>query len=127
MSKELADQIEALTAKATPGPYAIASEELEGDHKTIIERPSRSGMFGVPLLRAEHDWEESRISWAQAENLTSLVHSMLVNLPAIITALRSETEATWLRAMIENCPARHAMHGCPTTARAALRENTDAE
>ena len=36
-----------------------------------------------------------------------------------------EAENARLRAMIENCPAKHAMHGCPTTARAAL-ENRDA-
>ena len=117
----IAEELERLDKLATPGPWEASEDAVGGDndYKTLVQVPSRTGMFGTPVVYCHHDWEEDRISWKQAEANAALIALIRSNLPAFIEAaalirtaedrenvLREALE--WLESYLRDTPHHNA-------------------
>lgn len=88
------DRIEALLAKATPGPWEEEYDPcLPGDHATAVCLPGYAGQMGTFLAYCQHNWHdvvagERRISWKEAETNAALIVALHNAAPALIAAAR---------------------------------------
>lgn len=91
----VAEALERLAEKATPGPWEEEYEPMGGDeHPTAICLPGYAGQFGTFIAHCSHNWNdavagERRISWKEAESNAALIVALRNNLPTIIEALKA--------------------------------------
>jgi hypothetical protein len=93
---DLADRLEALAGKATPGPLAVSEDPCDDqNYKVLVVMHGPPRSFLTWVMRAEHNWNEAadgerRISWKEAEANAALIVELRNALPEIIAALRKD-------------------------------------
>lgn len=95
MKDSVAETLERLAEKATPGPWEADEDPTQsGDHSTMVMIPGQNGQYGVWVAGCCHNWNdavagERRISWKEAESNAALIVALRNHLPTIIEALKA--------------------------------------
>ena len=113
MTQTLADTLEALAAKATPGPW-----EVVADTRTDVCRTTKAEIEYLAGWNIESPDEEiigceGIIPGGAAEYNTNLIVALHNNLPAFIAALRERDEAVEVAMALNHALSLHTAYGCP--------------
>ncbi len=96
MTPEQIAELEALAAKATPGPWEVEKDPTqEGNHATLVCTSGKFGQMGTWLLVCFHNWKDASmggrcIAWKEAKTNAALTVALRNNLPAIIAGLKAQ-------------------------------------
>jgi len=96
MTPEQIAELEALAAKATPGPWEVEKDPTqEGNHATLVCTSGKFGKMGTWLLVCFHNWKDASmggrcIAWKEAKTNAALTVALRNNLPAILAALKAQ-------------------------------------